>query len=81
MRDMLKRRYNRLRSADTALFLLLNDPHFPKLDKLTAESPYWKRLQELGDRKTRAWLKLNDGIEFGTLERFLFEIESKKSTK
>ena len=81
LRGMQKKRYNQLRYADTALFLLLNDPQFPKLDQLTAESPYWKRLQELGGRKTRAWLKLNDGIELGTLERFLFEIESNKPNK
>lgn len=81
LKGLTKKRWKQYYYASVSLFVLLHDPQFPRLDELTAGNPHWKLLQKLCDRYSRAWLKLNDGLEYGTVERRLYDIESDKLAK
>jgi hypothetical protein len=70
---LLKRRWKQYHYASVALHLYLNEN-----EVFTIDQTNWKHLQELGERQARAWIKLNDGLEYGTLERRLYDIESEQ---
>ena len=70
LEGLLKRRWKHYHYASTALYLYMNET-----DVFTIDQTSWKHLQELCDRQARAWIKLDDGLEYGTLERRLHDIE------
>jgi hypothetical protein len=70
---LLKRRWKQYHYSSLALYLYMNER-----DEFTIDQTNWKKLQELCQRQARAWIKLNDGLEYATLERRLYDIESEQ---
>ncbi len=75
LRGLLKRRWKHYIYTYVAVRQFLDSDEMPRLEELGRDKRIWKRLQKVLESQTRAWLRLNDEVEYGTrivTERYRF---------